>query len=227
MTTRTSGNNPHIVISTKDLQDPKLLEDMFIKDKSVIDYVITVEYGTNKHAHIESFHTREKPIRQDKMKEKIVKLYGLTDYLSKINTKVVFNTIDPNPLYGIGYAMKESPSIVLTNIPKNVLEEGLTYWNEHQSEVLKQKAILKEKYKTKQITIDTIADEYLDYCIMRDAKFSHYHDYFNDFMVVCKDFIPFSVYQKITIHKLNEWIEQMMKRQKWHGSLDCAPPQSP
>ena len=89
MSFHSSGLNPHIVISTKDLQDPRMLEDLFLKDKSVLEYVISVEYGANGHPHIESFHTRDKSIRQDKMKDKIIKLYGIVDHVSNSNTKFV------------------------------------------------------------------------------------------------------------------------------------------
>lgn len=107
---RGQGLNPHIVISTRDLQDYTILMT-YLAEKAQ-DYYVCVEYGNNGHPHIEAFASFKSVQRQDKMKDKIIKLYNITDRIEKKNISVTFNSVDPDPKYGYGYACKEDPSVL-------------------------------------------------------------------------------------------------------------------
>jgi len=219
MSKRSQGLHPHIVIATKELCDPEVLSEYLSNHKSVLSYIVTVEYGETGHPHIESFSTWSKEVRQDKLKASICKLYDLRDYYSKLNTKVVFNHIDPDPMYGYGYSMKENPEVKFSNLSAEFLKECLDYYKDHEEQVNLLKKEFKKTYQ--RLTIDDVANAYLKY-IQTACKGSPVPCYFNNFMKQYKDFIPFSMYQKINQDKMNEWVCNYKERAH---SLDCAPPQ--
>lgn len=220
MTKNSQGEYPHLVISTKELQDPITLVEFFKTTPSVLNYIVVVEYGQNGHAHIESFSQWSKPIRADKFKKKIVELYKLDDYFSKKNTKVCFNTIDSDPMYGYGYAMKENPKVFYTSLQSEYLDKCLQYWKDHQEQV----NMLKKEVKKEYMTVDSLAKLYLAYLKTVKIYGTVVPCYFNNFHKQFSDEIPFSLYQKINQDKLCEWANNELARV---ASLDCHPPHSP
>lgn len=209
MSKHAAGLYPHLVISTKDLQDPAILVSYLETNKNVSDYIVSVEYGKTGHPHLDCFCTMIKPVRQDKFKESILKLYSLEDKFDKMNTKVVFNYIDPNPLYGYGYALKENPKSLWTSLSSLEKSKALDYYSLHCENVVKQKEEIASKFKRTTITLDSIAEEYLAYLRMKkqNEEFVHvdYTSYFYGFMKQFGPMIPFSLYQKINQERLSDW----------------------
>lgn len=221
-----SGFYPHLVISTRELQDPEKLVVYLSKNMDCIDYVVSVEYGQNGHPHIECFSQWSKSQRQDKFKEKILNLYGIVDVIEKKNVKVTFNHIDTNPLYGYGYSVKENPKVMYTSLPEEYLEDAKRYYEEHVDAVNNAKAVIKGKYK-RMLTLDEVAEAYLEYCktlgLTSMWKITHIQgslnnydrvDYFSEFMNSFDTMIPFSLYQKINEEKLTKWVDAYLRKVK-------------
>lgn len=221
---RSQGDKPHIVISTKELQDITILRDYLANNKAVLDYYVAVEYGDSGHPHLECFSTWSKEVRQDKLKAVIVKLYNIDDYHGKMNTKIVFNHLDPDPMYGYGYSSKENPKVYYTTLSQEYLDKCKTYYQDHQDAVNMLKKEQRLVHKDKMMTVDKVALDYLGYV----KKFYNDNfatpDIFDKFMLEYQDIIPFSMYQKINQEKLTAWVNTLKSR---GTSLDCAPSPKP
>ena len=234
--TRTTGTQPHIVISTKELQDIDTLEEFFNTQKGCLNYVISVEYGQNGHPHLESFSAWDKELRQDKLKAKILKLYNITDYHGKLNTKVVFNHIDPDPMYGYGYSMKEAPTEFRTNMDGDYLQKCLEYYNDHQEAVnnaKKQQAKDHAKVQVNQIVddfIDWLETERIYHLYERRNSDGHimvdnFKDKYRLFYSIYPKRISYTEYSKIRVESVTDYIN--MELTKRGTSLLTVPPPTP
>lgn len=221
---RSQGNNPHIVISTKELQDITILRDYLVNHKAVEDYYVAVEYGDNGHPHLECFSTWSTSVRQDKLKAAIVKLYNIDDYYSKLNTKIVFNHLDPDPMYGYGYASKENPEVYYTSLKLEYLEKCKQYYQDHNETVDMLKKEQRTVYQDKMLTVDKVSLHYLEYVRKFHQSDFVQPDTFDKFMLEYQDIIPFSMYQKINQEKMCAWVNTLKHR---GTSLDCAPSPNP
>lgn len=224
----------HLVISTRELQEPTVLQLWYEKHKYIDSYLITVESGKTGHKHIESFVQFKKEIRTDKLKESICTLFKISDYIEKKNVKVTVNSIDPDPMYGYGYSLKENPEIVLTNIKDNTyFDKCKAYYQAHEEEVNELKMELKSKYTNKQMTFDSIAEDYYQYLIKCEVETVYHYDshefepiiggptivqrkmplsYFNKFFIASDALIPFSLYQRLNLEKLNEYVDMRLQK---------------
>ena len=236
MPERKTSNKIHIVISTRELQDPTTLVDWFINNKYTNRYVVSVETGTSGHPHIDCFCEMKKEYRMDKVKDSIMKLYGITDYIERKNVRAVINYIDEDPMYGYGYTLKEDPKEFYTNIlDQEYLTKCKEYYLEHEAQVnnMKQEVISKNKLK-RQITLDTICNDFLEYCVLNGVETVYRYDIrsntkepinkFTEFFHSYSIFIPYSLFAKINYDKLYEWTECHLERARL---LDCAPNQKP
>lgn len=232
MTTRTrsQGLHPHIVISTKELQDPQILEEFFQTQKLCLSYVIAVEYGETGHAHIESFSTWSKELRQDKIKDKICKLYKIEDYYGRMNTKVTFNHIDPEPMYGYGYAVKEEPNILLTNLDKEYINKSLQYYKDHSEAVNMAKSEKKKEYN--KVSSDQIIEDFIDYLYKKEIyklypsikKVNHsiinmFDNHFNTFYLLYPKTLPLSQFSKIKTELVCDVINLELSKRFYNDPL--------
>lgn len=222
--TRTTGTQPHIVISTKELQDIDELQSFFEKEKGCLNYVISVEYGQNGHPHLESFSAWDKELRQDKLKAKILKLYNITDYHGKLNTKVVFNHIDPDPMYGYGYSMKEAPKEFRTNMDEEYLQKCVEYYNDHQEAVNNAK---KEQAKEhSKVQVNQIIDDFIDWLEVQQitelyerwslsgaTHVNNFKDKFRLFYSTYPKRVSYTEFAKIREESVREYVNmELMKR---------------
>lgn len=225
--TRSVGTNPHIVISTKELQDPHLLEEFFQTQKLCQSYVIAVEYGETGHAHIESFSTWSKELRQDKIKDKICKLYKIEDYYGKMNTKVTFNHIDPEPMYGYGYAVKEKPNILLTNLDQEYINKSLQYYQDHSEAVNMAKNEKRKEYN--KVSSDQLIEDFIEYLYKKQiyklsskiTKVNHsiinmFDNHFNTFYLLYPKTITLSQMSKIKTELVNDYINLELSKKYYN-----------
>lgn len=233
---RNTSDQFHIVISTKELQNIDELEAYYVGLKHISSYIITQEHGTNGHAHLDSFIILTQNKRQDKVREHLIKsLYKHVDPKEHINIRVVVNHIDPDPRYGIGYALKEDPVVVRTNIDKEYRNASIDYYFFNKDKVEKVKASMSFDRK-KYITVDEVMNSYLEYCekinepffiyrSVRDANLMncsvHPLMQFRTFHIQFSEFIPYSVYARLNETTMQNWVESCLQ-QRAH-SLDCAP----
>lgn len=230
------SNSFHITVSSKELQDIGELALYYTQHKSVLNYIVTVEKGTTGHLHLDSFVELSQTKRQDKFREQVIKaLYSHLPKQEHRNIKCVVNYLDPNPMYAIGYALKEEPDQVQTSYEYTYLEKCKEYYRSNVDKVLMMKEQAKEKFKGRTLTLDIVADEYLTYCVKSgyhtmyyltvqeffSSKNLHKDLAFKTFMQIYDEYIPFSLYQKINLDKLTEWCDAYL--QKRAHSLDCAP----
>lgn len=226
---RKESNHFHLVVSVKHLQSIDDLEEYYVTNKDIENYIITIESGTTGHQHLESFVQLNKLRRQDKFRESIInKLYTNLPKEECKNIKVTINYLDPNPLYAIGYALKENPQHIHTNYSQKKMIEAKEYYNENCDKILKLKEEAKTKYKGLVITVDLIANEYLNFCKESGKPSLYYHSNpgdgnlynkeirdditFKNFMIIYEEIIPFSLYQKINLDKLGEWTDTYMRK---------------
>lgn len=202
----------HVVLSPRECPPMEPLRD-YLCNKSVY-YLISKEYGSNGHAHIEAFFRLRKPMRPDNFKTNVLKKIYQFSREEWRNVKVKINYIDSDPKYGYGYAWKESPEEYYTNLSVEYLDQCLEYYNEQKSRVDKIKKDISKN--TGQITIDRvfsdlltylsttplvksendtrpIIDQYLD----NDGKERQFSRIFHRFYIELPYCIPHSVYQKI------------------------------
>lgn len=166
--TRSQGHHPHIVVSTKELNDPSTIAEWFESKKSCKSYIVAIEYGTGGHAHLECFSSWDKEVRQDKIKDQVLKLYGIVDYHGKLNTKVTFNHIDPDPMYGYGYALKENPKDYYTNCTPEYLEASKKYYEDHCEAVgLAKEEARKEHNK---VQVNQVVDDFIEWLHARGVR---------------------------------------------------------
>lgn len=195
--------------------------------KYIKDYIITVEKGTTGHQHLDSFVQLTETKRQDKFRESVIKsLYKHIPKEELRNIKCVVNYLDPDPMYAIGYALKENPEIILTSYKQDYLQRSEEYYRKNQERVSQLKDEAKAKYKGRILTLDNIADAYLEYCHnagydtmyymtsqdWMSTKHIHADISFKKFMVIYEDYIPFSIYQKINQDKLIEWCDAYLQK---------------
>lgn len=226
MTTRarTSGTAPHIVISTKELQSIDTLEEFYSTQKGCLTYAIAVEYGENGHPHLESFSTWDKELRQDKIKAKIIKLFDITDYHGKMNTKVTFNHIDSDVMYGFGYTQKEAPKEFRTNLQPDYLLKCQQYYNDHQEAVNAAKKEISKEYV--KVHVNGVIDDFIDwlyskkiYCLMDKHSFNgngtnanNFKDKFTLFYSTYTKRLPYTEYSKIREESVKEYINMELLR---------------
>lgn len=209
---RSVSNKFHLVVSTKDKQEP--LDLVAFLSKHSQKYIVSVEYGQNGHPHLDSYFVLEKEQRQDKIRDKLIKnLYTHVDNKEKINIKVVVNTIDPDERYGFGYSFKENPREYWSNQSKKYLDECVDYYFKAKDKVKKSL----DKFKEKPVTIDLISEMFLQYvidgnsrrdpeCISNMIKYPIVDAYsFRHFYVMSDVQIPASLYQRLNIEKLLDW----------------------
>ena len=224
MSTHKSSNMFHLVVSTKDLQSIDDLESYFHLNDFVQDYIITIESGTTGHQHLDSFVILTKTKRQDKFREQVIASnYKNIPKEELRNIKCTINYLDPDPMYAVGYALKEHPKDVRTTFTDEYLKLSETYFKENQERINKLKTQAKDKYKNTTMTIDTIANEYLQFCKQSNKTSLYYYSNpgdgyllnkiicndisFRNFMIIYNELIPFSLYQKINLDKLIEWTD--------------------
>lgn len=229
MTSHNSSEMFHLVISTKELQNIDDLDYYYNSHKNTKDYIITLETGTTGHNHLDSFIVLHKSKRQDKFREQVINaLYKHIPVEQLRNIKCTINYLDPNPMYAVGYALKENPKVIRTSFSEEYLEQSKKYYNDNVERVNKLKKDVKEKYQGKLITIDTIANEYLEFCYQAGYTSMYFYTApgigyipnknicndisFKNFMVVYSEYIPFSLYQKINQDKLIEWCDAYLQK---------------
>lgn len=226
---RSQGIHPHIVISTKELQDPQIIAEWFETQKGCQSYIVAIEYGANGHAHLETFSTWDKEQRQDKIKDKVLKLYDITDYHGKLNTKVTFNHIDPDPMYGYGYAMKENPKDMFTNLSGDYLEKALEYYKDHCEAVCKAKdECRKEQSK---VQVNQIVDDFIDWLFERNMyrledKYGNspgicpdnFQDKFKLFYSTYPKRISYTEFAKIRLESVKEYVNMELDRKRGTAS---------
>lgn len=214
----------HIVISTRELKDINILQKYYVKHKSTDKYIISVESGKTGHKHIESFVTFSKPQRQDKVRERILKIYEINDKIERSNVKVVINKINDDVRYGYGYAWKEHPITYLSNLEKSYLDECLKYYLAEKDRV--EQALAKTKISSSRMTIDSIAESFYEFCVSTQKEdtvslisnevASNSWEMPQMFLLYFKrteQVIPFSLYQKINHHKLIDYINGRIQRE--------------
>lgn len=226
---RSQGNHPHIVVSPKELCDPQILVEWLESKKSCQTYIVSVEHGAGGHPHLECFSSWDKEVRQDKIKEQVLKLYGITDYHGKLNTKVTFNHIDPDPMYGYGYAYKEKPERMFTNCTQEYLEKSLEYYKDHCEAVKTAKAdACKEHNK---VQVNQIVDDYIDWLHERGVyelldKWSYngctnvnnHKDMFNLFYAKYPKRISYTEFTKIRLESIQEYVNMELLRKRGTSS---------
>lgn len=223
----------HLVISTRECQDPLVLNDMLLSNKNLHQYIISVESGKTGHKHIECFVTFTRAYRKDKFKESIIKLYDISSQIEKKNVKVTFNKIDSDVRYGFGYAWKESPKVYYTNLSIEYLDECLEYFKS-QEEVVKKALDKSNTSKKRYMDIDDVAKQYYEFvkeyqsCLI-DTTVSVSYEMpvlFRKFFCAIEEEIPFSLYQKINHQKLVDYVNAMIMRdfvKNGGRSLDSTP----
>lgn len=220
MTSRRISDSFHLVISTRELQSVEELEDFLVKNRSVNDYIISVEYGQNGHPHIDAYVQLGKEYRQDKFREVLIKaLYTHVPKEERINIKVIVNTLDSDPRYAIGYALKESPTTIKTTYSNDYMQESLQYYFDNVQQINKQKEIIQAKYKDKPITIDSLGYDFLKYCksfqitqedgTKYNSCMSDYESnaFFKEFLKTYNRVLPLSLLQKLKKETLYEYVK--------------------
>lgn len=219
----------HLVVSTRECQDPQVLNSMLLANKNLHQYLISVESGKSGHKHIECFVTFTKPYRKDKFKEMIVKLYDISSQIEKKNVKVTINKIDTDVRYGFGYAWKEAPEIYYTNLSTKYLDECLEYFKSREDAV--KNALQKcNTSKKRYMDIDDVAKQYYEFvkeyqnCLIDTTVSAAYEMpvLFRKFFCSIEEEIPFSLYQKINHQKLVDYVNAMIMRNGGR-SLDSTP----
>lgn len=222
---RSQGNHPHIVVSTKELHDPSTIAEWFESKKSCKSYIVAIEYGTGGHAHLECFSSWDKEVRQDKIKEQVLKMYGIEDYHGKLNTKVTFNHIDPDPMYGYGYALKENPKDYYTNCTAEYLEASKQYYQDHCEAVGLAKQEARKEYN--KVQVNQVVDDYIDWLHERGVyelldkyayngctNVNNHKDLFNLFYAKYPKRISYTEFSKIRIESIQEYVNMELLRKR-------------
>lgn len=223
MSSHKESSDFHIVVSVLELQSIDEMEQYLNDQLTLNKYIITVESGQTGHQHLDCYVQFTKPKRQDKFRAHLIK--SLYDHLPKEqhrNIKVTVNYIDSNPLYAIGYSLKEDPKVVRTNYSVKDLSAGKDYYLANQEKVTKLKAEISNSHKNQSITVDSVAQAYLNFCISSgftsmyyttpqpgylSNKNIHHELSWKTFRPTLKQSIPFSIYQKINQDKIIDWVD--------------------
>lgn len=217
---RSVSDSFHLVVSTKELQEPTDLVSFL--SKHATKYIVSVEYGKNGHPHLDSYFVLSKDQRQDKMRDKLIKnLYSHIDSKERINIKLVVNSIDSDERYGFGYSFKENPKQYWSNQPKEYLEKCVDYY--HRNKDLVKQSI--KKFKDEPVSIKLIGDMFLQSVIDGVSKrdldrptsliHPHVDHYSFRYFIVMSDIdIPADMYQRINIEKMVDWCNLMYARHR-------------
>lgn len=215
---RSISNAFHLVVSTRELQDSGELVAFLSKQSQ--KYIVSVEYGKNSHPHLDAFFILPKDVRQDKMRDKIIKtLYSHVDTKERINIKLIVNSIDTDERYGFGYSFKENPRQYYSSETKEYLDKCVEYYFRNKD--LVKRSI--KKFRDEPISIKLIGDMFLQSVIDgvskrdldRPASLIHPHvdDYSFRYFIVMSDIdIPADMYQRINIEKMVDWCNLMYAR---------------
>lgn len=210
----------HIVLAPLEPLCPRILinylEEVNLRTSKKVAYLIAIEYGTG-HKHIDCFIQYPEERRQDSVRRGILKLYPEIPSSQLINCKVTINTIDPNPMYGFGYTMKEhiddNGDIIhdelYSNLENEILYKSYEYYKENEEKVRSAIAKRAEEYKHKSdFTMDKIVKSFQDYS--RDIEKDQVDE--TDWKRFLRNFpmIPFSVYQKINQEKLIDYVNNYL-----------------
>lgn len=131
----------HIILSPSSCPDFEPLATW--AHENAEKYVVSYEYGTTGHKHIDAFVVLFKPRRQDKVRDSILKLYPDIPDSERKNCKVIFPEADPNPFYGFGYSLKEGIESK-SNLAIEDMERAQQYYQQNK---LKVQSLVSEKVK--------------------------------------------------------------------------------
>lgn len=148
-----ASNAFHIILSPKECVDISRLVAFF--ERRDCFYVCSYEYGTNGHKHIDAYVVYTSSFRQDHYRRDLLKLYPEIPNSELINVKVKRNHIDPNPLYGYGYSLKEQGEIY-TNLSYEQQIDALEYYESHKDIVSQQQESF--RHTTGNMSVDDIFD---------------------------------------------------------------------
>lgn len=201
----------HIVLSPKDYPDPQPLID-WLTEKSLY-HVVSEEHGANGHAHVESFAELKKESRTDHVKRSLRSLYPDIPPEEWKNVRVTVNTIDPNPLYGFGYSLKEG-KVISSNLSPETMEESRRYYAEHRSNVEKAKNKIFEKEKS--LTLKSYGNGLLDFVTVyyQDRKYagesvSWICDEYRKTLVKSRE-LDLNLYQKLNSERISQFVEDFL-----------------
>lgn len=208
-----SSDYLHIVISPKELvsSDP-ILE--FLKKYS-LNYVLSLESGETGHLHLECYAQFPNKKRTDHIKSKIISMYPSIPKNEQKNIRVCVNTIDPDPLYGYGYALKEN-NVISTTLDPFQCADASDYYEKHVENVESAK---KKSFKkmSPNLSINEFADGLLDFIhfYYQDRQYdsseniSWLIDNYRMSVVKTRKF-KFSDYQKLNSEKLELYVRDFM-----------------
>ena len=216
----------HLVLSSKDLVDSKPLEKWL--SESCENYILSLEHGTNGHAHYDCFMELKVSKRTDSVKRSILRLYDIPKPEQK-NVKVVTNTIDPNPMYGYGYSLKEG-NIISSTFDDFEHADFLAYYESKKDLVAKTKT--ESKKDPRSYTVDDIADGCVEFCrnwftdpkgknVYKEGSLTQWH--ITQYIQSIRGKYKFSTIQRINREKLAEHINDNLVE----VFLDSPPTQSP
>lgn len=209
---RTSSEFMHIVLSTKEQQDPEILLKYLIK--SCKNYILAIEKGTTGHPHLECYAHFKKIVSNDVVKRAICNLYPEIPNSERKNVSVTVNHIDDNPAYGYGYSLKEG-EIYASTFDEFEHAEFTEYYEKHKDKVNKAKLAAKANKPKVLSELDMIVNEIVDFIshyfeLDDDKKFDEnsninwlVEEYF--IYLIKEKRLVFSLYQKINREKLEEF----------------------
>lgn len=209
----------HIVLSTKNLL-PQDIILQWLRKKSV-NYIIALEHGANGHPHYD-IYAELSYCKSSKCREAILSIYqGLVPLSEQRQVCVKENYIDPNPLFGIGYAAKED-SIIESTFDEFMLADSIKYYNDHRDTINQAKEKIREKHNGDILgwsvnrTVENFI-QYLElilenyYCpetkVLKISVSTLVSKYIKEYIGYFTDKIKFETYQKINQEKLNEYVE--------------------
>lgn len=202
----------HVVLSTRELQDPEILRNYY--EKNCKSFIISREVGTTGHPHLESFAHFKKSVGNDVVKRAILNLYPNIPKVEHKNISVTINTIDANPSYGYGYSLKEG-DIIYSTFDEFSHAEFTEYYEKHKDKVNKAKAEAKKDRPKIISELDQIVNEIVLFIssYYELDEFKKFDETSNIMWLVdeyCTHLIKekrlvFSLYQKINKEKLDEF----------------------
>lgn len=208
----------HIVISTKELQNSDELLNWL--DNNTNNYILSLENGTTGHEHLECFAELPKSRRVDSIKRSILELYPKIPKEEQKNIKIVQNKIDPNPLYGYGYALKEG-KLIASTFDDFFHADALEYYEKHREHV--KTTLEKVTARFKGLTLDDIGDGCVEFFKKYygdkkiDSGMSTSRWLIEEYLKSIKTKIKFQLFQKINVEKLQEFLTIQLV----DGLLDC------
>lgn len=202
------GRFVHIVLSPRDCPKHEPLET-YLKSHCE-NYVISQEHGDTGHLHLECFAEFHTEHRIDHVRRAVLNLYPDIPKEETRNVKVTMNYVDPDPQYGYGYALKEGMPLVCT-LDEFEQADCLDYYNRHEEKVKQSIAKISENHKYD--TLDQIAMSFVGYAT--ESGLSHqqitdpilFKNQVLTYLHSVKDRIRFSVFSKINIDKLQDFVK--------------------